>query len=555
MATPRSLLVPLLLGLLGLLAPAAATTATATAVVPARAGAGAPEDPAVVTTDAGPVRGTVTERGRAFLGVPFAAPPVGERRWRPPQPPAPWSDVRDATRFAGACAQPARPVLGTSETTNEDCLYLNVFTPPGGGGGKPVLVWFHGGSFVSGSAAHYDASRLARAGDVVVVTANYRLGPFGFLAHPGLTAEAPGTGSGNYGLLDQQAVLRWTRANAAAFGGDPAKVTAAGQSSGGLSVCGHLTSPGSRGLFTRAVIHSAPCGVASRPAAEAGSAGTSFATGAGCPGSDAAVVTCLRGKPAADLLKAPTSGAAPWWPVSGTPVLPVPPDQAIAAGDYAKVPVLLGNGLDEGTIHTVILESAGIRFNAVTYPAVLTTLFKLDGPRVAAHYPASNYGGDHRLAFAAAFGDYLVACPTRESARQLATATPGRVFAYEFADRTTPVLYNVHPDFPLGAYHGAELPYLFDYLQAGDLRLNPAQTRLSQAMTTFWTRFVTTTDPGPGTWPATAPDPYRPLSLALDAITPRTDFDTGHQCDFWATIPRPTGQGLLTTEVRVARSR
>ncbi|WP_218776460.1 carboxylesterase family protein [Streptomyces alboverticillatus] len=132
--------------------------------------------------------------------------------------------------------------------------------------------------------------------------------------------------------------------------------------------------------------------------------------------------------------------------------------------------------------------------------------------RAAAHYPASNYGGDHRLAFAAAFGDYLVACPTRESARQLATATPGRVFAYEFADRAAPVLYNVHPDFPLGAYHGAELPYLFDYLQAGDLRLDPAQARLSQAMTTFWTRLVTMTDPVPGTWPATAPDPYRPLS-------------------------------------------
>ncbi|MFG2142958.1 carboxylesterase/lipase family protein [Streptomyces sp. NPDC048696] len=532
MALARSLFAPLLVGLLGFLAPAAA--------VPDQA---APEDPAVITTDAGAVRGVVTDGGRAFLGVPFAAPPVGERRWRAPQPVAAWSGVRDAGHFAGACAQPARPVLGNAEITNEDCLYLNVFTPPGGGAGKPVLVWFHGGSFVSGTGAHYDASRLARTGDLVVITANYRLGAFGFLAHPGLTAEAPDTGSGDYGLMDQQAVLRWTRANAAAFGGDPSNVTAAGQSSGGLSVCGHLAAPGSRGLFARAVIQSAPCGVASRPAAEAVATGRSFAAGAGCLGSASSIVTCLRNKSAAALLKVPTSGAAPWWPVSGTPVLPVPPAQAIAAGEYAKVPTLIGNGLDEGTIGALIVESGGVRLNAVTYPLVLSTVFKADGPKVAARYPASRYGNDHRLAFAAAFGDYLVACPTREAARRLATATPGRVFAYEFADRSAPMLYNLHPDFPMGAYHGAELPYLFGYLPAGDVKLNPGQTRLSQTMATLWSRFAADGAPDPAVWPSTAPDPYRPLSLAPDAITPRTDFDAAHQCAFWATLPPPTSQG------------
>ncbi|GAA0588339.1 carboxylesterase family protein [Streptomyces crystallinus] len=533
MASPRSLFASLL-ALLCL-----------TAAVPAQAGGRAPDDPSVVATDTGRVRGVVTDRGRAFLGIPFGAPPVGERRWRPPAPVTPWSDVRDATRFAGACAQQARPVLGAAEVTNEDCLYLNVFTPPGGGGGKPVLVWFHGGSFVSGTAAHYDASRLARTGDLVVVTANYRLGVFGYLAHPGLTAEAPDTGSGDYGLLDQQAALRWTRANAAAFGGDPGKVTAAGQSSGGLSVCDHLVAPGSRGLFARAVVQSAPCGVAARPLAEASSAGTAFARGAHCPGGPAAVVSCLRGKSAAELLKAPTSGAAPWWPVSGTPVLPVPPARAIAAGDHAKVPVLLGNTLDEGTIGALIVESGGVRLNAVTYPVVLATLFKRDGLRVAARYPASRYGNDHRLAFAAAFGDYLVACPVRESARQLATATPGRVFAYEFADRSAPVLYNVPPDFPLGAYHGAEIPYLFGYLAAPEVHFDPAQTRLAQTMTTLWARFATTAAPDPVTWPATAPGPYRPLSLAPDAVTLRGDFEAAHQCAFWATVAAPTSQGPL----------
>ncbi|MEV4433134.1 carboxylesterase family protein [Streptomyces sp. NPDC049585] len=535
MATPRRLLLPVLLALLALL----------TAAAPAPA-----EDPAVVTTDRGQVRGTVGDHGRAFLGIPFAAPPVGERRWRPPQPAAAWSGVRDATRFAGACAQPARPVLGTQESTNEDCLYLNVFTPPAGGAGRPVLVWFHGGSFISGSASHYDAWRLAVTGDMVVVTANYRLGAFGFLAHPGLTAEDADAGSGNYGLLDQQAALRWVRANAAAFGGDAGRVTAGGQSSGGLSVCGHLVSPPARGLFARALVQSAPCGVASRPLAEAQSTGTGFATGAGCLGTGPAVVACLRSRTAAQLLKVPTTGAAPWWPVSGTPVLPQPPGEAIAAGHWAPVPVLTGNTLDEGTIGSVLLESAGVHLDAVTYPVVLTTLFKLDGPRVAARYPGSRYGGDYRLAFGAAFGDYLVACPTRRAAQSLAAGAPGGVFGYEFADRSAPDLYHGDPGFPLGAYHGAEIPYLFDYLAADPVRLDPAQMRLAQAMTASWARFVAGRPPAGDAWPPVAAGPYRPMSLAPDAITPRTDFEAGHQCDFWATVPGPTSQGPTATEVR-----
>ncbi|MEU2516846.1 carboxylesterase/lipase family protein [Streptomyces syringium] len=541
MALPRGLSVPLLLTALSLLGTA----------VPAVARA----DPAVVTTDRGAVRGRVTDGGRDFLGVPFAAPPVGERRWRPPRPAAPWTGVQDATRAAGACAQPARPLLGTPESTNEDCLYLNVHTPPGGGSGRPVLVWFHGGVFVSGSATNYDPSRLVRTGDMVVVTANYRLGAFGFLAHPGLGAEAPDTGSvtgsGNYGLMDQQAVLRWVRDNVAAFGGDPGRVTVGGQSSGGISVCGHLTSPLSRGLFARAITQSAPCGVASRPAAEAERTGTGFATGAGCLGTAPAVVACLRSRSAADLLKVPVPGAAPWWPVSGTPVLPVPPGQAIAAGDHARVPVLTGNTLDEGTIGSVMVESAGVRLNAVTYPLVLTALFGLDGPRIAARYPASRYGGDHRLAFGAAFGDYLVACPTRQAARWLAAATPGRVFGYEFADRTAPNLYGARPDFPLGAYHGSEIPYLFDYGPAGTDVLDPAQKRLAASMTAAWARFAAGTDPAPGTWPPVTTGPYRPLSLAPDATAPRTDFETGHQCDFWATLPPPTSQGPTATDIKL----
>ncbi|WP_425585927.1 carboxylesterase family protein [Streptomyces thioluteus] len=158
------------------------------------------------------------------------------------------------------------------------------------------------------------------------------------------------------------------------------------------------------------------------------------------------------------------------------------------------------------------------------------------------------------MAFAAAYGDYLVACPTREAARWFATATPGRSFAYEFADRNAPNLYARTPDFPLGAYHGSDTPYLFDYRVTGDLRLNPAQLRLSDAMMGFWSRFAAAGDPGGG-WAPTAPAPYRPLSLAPDAVGPRDDFDAGHQCGFWAGIPRPASQAAAVTGAVLAEQR
>lgn len=542
---PAKTLAPFLAGLLGLVALVALVAPGHANPSAARTRAGDPADPAVVATTNGPVRGTVTDRGRSFLGVPFAAPPVGRLRWRPPAPPASWTEVRDATHYAEGCARRPRALLGDAGTTNEDCLHLNVFTPPAGGTGKPVLVWFHGGSFISGSAAAYDAADLARSGDMVVVTANYRLGPFGYLAHAALRAESPAAGSGNYGLLDQGAALRWAGDNAAAFGGDRARVTVAGQSAGGLSVCAHLVSPPSRGLFTRAVVQSAPCALRIRDAAAAESAGRTFAAGAGCPGAAAPVPACLRGKSATDILAAPNAGSpTAWTPVSGTPVLPTAPADAIAAGDHAEVPVLIGDTLDEGTITSAVLESEGTELNAVSYPVLLAAVFGVDAARVAARYPAPAYGGDHRLAFAAVFRDAVFACPTRATARWFAAATPGRTYAYEFADRTAPNLYTLNPDFPLGAYHGAEVPYLFTYRRGGT-GLDPAQRRLSGAMTSYWSRFAATGDPGGGTappWPATTTTAYRPLSLAPDAITPRRDFDSAHQCDFWDGLPRPAAR-------------
>ncbi|MFL6714693.1 MAG: carboxylesterase family protein, partial [Sulfurifustis sp.] len=210
----------------------------------------APSDP-VVNTENGVVRGAATESVAKFLGIPYAAPPVGELRWQPPHPAAGWTGVRDVTQFAPHCPQAASP-FGLASTT-EDCLYLNVYTPAhidrGQEHRKPVMVWIHGGALVVGQSDDYDPTKFVERGDVVVVTINYRLGALGFLAHPALSAESPDHVSGNYGFLDQQAALQWVRRNIDRFGGDPDNVTIFGESAGGLSTHTQLASPLAHGLF------------------------------------------------------------------------------------------------------------------------------------------------------------------------------------------------------------------------------------------------------------------------------------------------------------------
>ncbi|HEX8294386.1 MAG TPA: carboxylesterase family protein, partial [Pyrinomonadaceae bacterium] len=260
-----------------------------------------------VRTAAGVVEGA--GRGasgvRAFRGIPFAQPPVGELRWRPPQPAGKWEGVRAASKFGPRCMQ--HPVFGDmnfrSEGMSEDCLYLNVWTPAKSAKeGLPVLVYFYGGGFVAGdgSEPRYDGEGLARRG-VVVVTLNYRLGLFGFLAHPGLSKESPRKASGNYGLLDQAAALRWVRENIAAFGGDPRRVTVAGESAGSASVSAQMASPLSRDLIAGAVGESGSVLSAMRavPLAQAEADGTKFAGEVG-----AASLAALRAMPTEKLMEA-----------------------------------------------------------------------------------------------------------------------------------------------------------------------------------------------------------------------------------------------------------
>ena len=497
-----------------------------------------PADPAVVQTAAGAVRGLVAADHRLFAGIPYAAPPVGALRWQPPASAPPWQGVRDATTFGPRCLQDQASDLELGRQTDEDCLSLNVWTPSPSEEPRPVMVWIHGGAFINGSGGVYDSRWIADRGDVVVVTLNYRLGALGFLAHPSL---GPAGAVGNYGLEDQQAALRWVRDNIAGFGGDPTKVTIAGESAGGMSVCYHLVAPGSAGLFRAAIIQSAPC-QAQLALPDAERISLDYARDAGC-GDPATVAQCLRALPADELRK-------PVWyfrigedtlsgPVTGTSALPVDPMTAFGSGGAAKVPVMIGGNRDEFTLFVALqyLQS-GKRFPAEEYPGLLSDTFGVDAGAVATHYPLERYGGSTALAYSAAVTGGAFACVADRMSHELAVTNP--VYAYEFNDPAPPT-----PDplrtlpFPVGASHSLELRYLFDV--GGAPPLDPAQQALSNQMIDYWSQFVATGSPdvsGQPAWPEVESGSENRLSLQPDGSRLVPGFDDAHQCTFWAELKR-----------------
>ena len=323
----------------------------------------------IVRTGSGVVRGVSMNGGDAFLGLPYAAPPTGNLRWRPPRAPADWSGIRSASSFGPSCPQPA----ATAGPQSEDCLYLNVYTSNAASrwsshpAARPVLVWIHGGGFVTGAGSQYDGSKLAADG-TVVVTINYRLGALGFLAHPAL-ASRPGGPAGNYGLMDQQAALNWVHDNIRAFGGDPHNVTIAGESAGGLAVLAHLISPGSRGLFQRAIVESGSFGLHRQSLSEGEASGEAFAAQAGCATQTAA---CLRSLPTATLLDSGWPSQAPESAIVDGKVITESFDTALKHGRFAKVPVLNGTNHNEEAIFVLGLDSAvaGGKFVSIPYRPV-----------------------------------------------------------------------------------------------------------------------------------------------------------------------------------------
>jgi para-nitrobenzyl esterase len=506
---------------------------------PAYAG---PLDAGVVRTSVGLMRGLVAPDYRLFQGIPYAAPPVGPLRWQPPQPPARWSGMLDASKPSPQCMQDAGHDPHTGKPTSEDCLTLNVWTPALGqnSGKRPVMVWIHGGGFINGSGDIYYSRWLAAEGHIVVVTINYRLGALGFLAHPSLGSPADIGAFGDYGLADQQAALRWVRDHIADFGGDPAKVTIAGESAGGMSVCDHLVAPSSAGLFRAAIIQSAPC-QAQADLATAQRVSTHYADSVGCPDPATAAV-CLRALPA-------TALTGPLWyshigdadalsgPVVGTATLPVGPVAAFAANRAAHVPVLIGTNHDEFTMF------AGLRYlrlgrgvRAAEYPGVLADIFGADGRAVLAHYPPDHYGGDVSLAYSAAVTDGAFACVTDRMAGALGRRAP--VYAYEFDDLHAPAPEPLrHLPFPVGASHSLELRYLFNV--GGAPPLDPGQRVLSDQMIGYWSQFVTKGAPeadGQPDWPVMGGHSGPRMSLRPDGARVTTTFGESHQCPFWAPL-------------------
>ncbi|MCX5419187.1 carboxylesterase/lipase family protein [Streptomyces sp. NBC_00078] len=504
----------------------ALTALAAALLVPAPAQAAAHGEP-VVRTDAGRVRGETTAEGRQFLGIPYAEPPVGRLRWRAPHPVRPWHGVRSARDFGNKCVQSASWDPGYEQPSyTESCLDLNVYVPDGSAR-RSVLVWFHGGGLTAGAGQDVVPDTFARQTGTVVVTVNYRLGAMGFLATAGLDGETHDGVSGNFGMLDQQAGLRWVHANISRFGGDPARVTIAGESAGGRSVCTQLASPTARGLFRAGIIESgAYDDCSARTHQDAVAQGADFVQKLGCTD-----IACLRGKSAREILEA--QGDFDWGPVAGGAFLPVQPEQAVANGTASRVPVINGSNKDEGRLFAfAAYDLNGTPLTAGQYPDVMRNAF---GEQVLQRYPLSAYPTP-TIAYATALGDTLFSCPALRLDGLLATR--GRVYSYEFADRTSPPfasLRNLHTDFDFGATHVNEVQYLFRQFGL-DSPLNAEQKVLSRQMVQYWGSFVRDGVPRAAGQPAMPATPGVVLSLktaSKGGNTLSTAVHQEHQCDLW----------------------
>lgn len=442
-------------------------------------------EPLVVETDKGKVRGTGAVDGAAFFNIPFAAAPVGALRFAAPEPRPAWTDVRDATMRGPACPQGADPLTKIKPEQDEDCLALNVWTPKLDPTAKtPVMVFIHGGSFTAGSGnLHlYDGANLSKKG-VVVVTINYRLGALGFFASPGGPA-------GNQGLLDQRAALSWVKTNIAKFGGDPDKVTIFGESAGAISVCLHMVSAGSKGLFHRAIAQSGTCALVTTPLRNTTSAedsaeerGARLIKDLGCTD-----LACVRGKTPDEILAKATGGGIGSTELGFTPaidgtVVPLAPQKVLGTGPASEVPFIVGANADEGTAFTsTIAINTAAEYEAyvrATNPLLADELLKI--------YPASAFATP-KAAYNALLGDALFVCPARGAAKMLSARVPTHL--YHFTHVTT-----IGATYGLGAFHASELWFVFGNYLAPLTFPSAEEKALGDAIGNYWTSFAKGQEP------------------------------------------------------------
>lgn len=508
----------------------------------------------VVKTEAGSVTGVIRNDVLEFRGIPYAAAPAGKLRWELPKPPARWAGVRDASQFGSACPQLARFGL-TEASLNEDCLSINVSTPKTRKRDDklPVIVWIHGGAFVGGGSNQYRLDALVRSGNVVLVSMNYRLGVFGFMAHPAFAAEY----NGDLGLEDQRAALRWVKRNIAAFGGDPDNVTVGGESAGAGSVCQHLVSPEQvAGLFHKALVQSAACLQPLPSVEEAQQFGLKVAAEVGCT-DPVTALQCLRKAPLKILLdagaKVAGSAVMSFGPTIGNQTVPRSMAAALKTGDLVKVPVIMGGARDELRLYVGYDVQAGHTVTAENFMAWLEKIYgnserekqQRIPEQIARQYPLTE-GVSPPAQLGTIMSDYtpLVGinnCLYLRTGAAFARYVP--VYQFEFADRNAPVIgvgipAQPDPGFELGAVHSSELNYLFPNLSntakinAPDLA--PASQTVADLMQAYWTSFART-----GT-PTAVDGPQWPRFGLQDSVMRFVPGSSGaydawqaHRCDFW----------------------
>lgn len=495
--------------------------------------------PGLARTSCGDYQGTDRGGSWAFLGVRYAAAPIGARRWKSPQAPICPATTVVAGSFAPVCPQLDRRT-GTPEG-EEDCLAVNLFAPRSvfPAGRAPVMVFIHGGGNVIGSAREevepgqvlYDGAALAEATGNIVVTVQYRLGPLGWLVLPGLDAEAPDARSGNYALEDLVASLQWVRGHVASFGGNPDRVMIFGESAGGVNVCTLLASPPAAGLFHAALIQSGGCVADTRQRALA--TGAELAANTGC-GTAADPVACLRSKSPAELLAAlppvvsVSGGQAPYQPsVDGT-LLPGVPLDVIRAGQHNRVAVAIGANRDETG------QEVPLTFTEAQYQLFLSATFPDPTVRSAVTnlYSSANFGSA-RLAYVALTSDVKFICPSRGIARALVASQSEPVYRYFFTEV---------PDAPtsplFGAFHGLELLYVFDRLDVRGYNPTAAERALAAAMQQYWGTLARDGVPVASSQPAwsrydTGRDNH--MVLNADGIA-MADGVITQRCDFWRSL-------------------
>lgn len=500
--------------------------------------------PPVVTIESGKLKGVDDGQVRFFKGIPFAMPPIGEWRWRPPEPLTPWHGVRDASDMQHDCMQlptPSEAAPGGSTDPSEDCLYLNVWTPAGARGAHlPVMVWIYGGGYLNGGAspAVYDGTEFAKRG-IVIVTFNYRLGRFGFFAHPALTSEQGRGPLGNYGYMDQVAALKWVQRNIAAFGGDPALVTVFGESAGGSSVLALMTSPMARGLFRQAIVESGGGRDGnhlrfvrehdSQPGSpQSGEAvGMAFAKSKNITGTDSAALKALRALPPESVVDdlniftrrtAHSTASTYPGPMIDGQLLAQPTQAAYEAGRQAKVPLMIG-----------------ANDNDLAYPqgntvAELLSVFGSKSGKAKRVYDPENQNSVHDIGIHLA-SDRSQVEPARHVARTL-TRQGQPVYLYRFSYVAT----SMRDQWP-GATHASEVPYVFDTVKARyGAALTPADETMAEAVIDRWVAFAKTGKPEVAGAPA-----WKPFDLHHELIFNFTPHGL-------LAVPDPLKQRLDLTE-------